>query len=141
MQSGVSAGMNGGISVTTSRAPFYEYKKTRRVSSRTFETEQEFLTKCIQRMKALPVGHFLLKLPQQKAIYVEAPFVADPWITERRKQANLARVLAQPCYEIARIEPARKPIELPPIVAAPDPYQSASPALEFAGDPPIDFRE
>jgi hypothetical protein len=140
-QGSKSFGLNGGLSFSKSTAPFYEYKKTRRVSSRTFETEQEFLTRCIQKMKALPVGQFMLKLPQKPALFVQAPYVPDPWITERRKQANLTRVFAQPCYETAGIEPGRNLIDVPTPAPTPATYQSAPPALEFAGDPPSDFLE
>jgi hypothetical protein len=119
---GTNSGTNFGMSMNVANVPFYEYKKRRNVSSRTFETEQEYLTNCLQRAKAQPVGHFLLKLPKQRARFVRAPFVPDPRITERRKSANLARVYAQPCY----LDPAKAPEQAPPA-----PYQFKEPEVKF----------
>jgi len=120
-QVGANLGINANVNRTTSRVPFYEYVKRRIVSSRTFETEQEFLTKCLQKVKALPRGHFLLKLPKRPAMFLCAPFVRDPQITERRRTANLERVYDQPCYERRS-----KPLG---ITAAPA-YQLPAPAVE-----------
>jgi hypothetical protein len=76
----------------------------------------------LQQAKAQPVGHFLLKLPKQRARFVRAPFVPEPKITERRKSANLARVYAQPCY----LDPAQAGEQMP---AAP--YQVEEPEVKF----------
>jgi hypothetical protein len=119
---GTNSGTNSLTTMNVANVPFYEYKKRRNVSSRTFETEQEYLTKCLQRAKAQPVGHFLLKLPKRPARFIRAPFVADPKITERRKSANLARVYAQPCY----LDPAKAAEQAPPA-----PYQLAEPEVKF----------
>lgn len=105
-QAGVSASVNRNQSESKSLVPFYEYKKTETVTSRTFETEQEFLTKCLQKAKAQPVGHYLLKLPKRPALFIRGPFVHDPQITTARRAANLARVHAQPCYELRNAPPA-----------------------------------
>jgi len=61
--------------------PHYEYQKSRNVSSRTFLSEQEFLTLGIQKIKAQPTGHFLIKVPTKPAVFVRAPWVTPPRIT------------------------------------------------------------
>lgn len=130
-QAGTSGSVSGSWNRSTSRVPHYEYLKHRVVSSRTFETEQEFLTKCLQKTKAQAVGHFLLKLPKRQALFLRAPFVRDPWVTERQRTANLERVYAQPCYE------RRASAALTASPAAPS--QLPSPAVEFSEAPPSTF--
>ncbi len=108
---------NYGRATSYAQVPFYEYRKRRNVSARTFETEQEYLTKCLQTAKAQPVGHFILKLPKQPALFVRGPHVREPWISERQRKANLDRVYAQPCYEKLGDKtpmPANHPYQLPP---------------------------
>jgi len=123
---GSSEATNRGTTMGVVSVPFYEYRKRRNVSSRTFETEQEFLTKCLQKAKAQPVGHFLLKLPKRPALFLRAPFVRDPWITERQRTANLARVYEQLCYE------RREPPALPPTTAS----QLTAPDIQFGAKSP-----
>jgi hypothetical protein len=119
---GTNSLVTTGMTMNVTKTPFYEYERRRNVSSRTFETEQEYLTKCLQRAKAQPVGHFLLKLPKRPARFVRAPFVPDPRITERRKVANLARVYEQPCYR-------DRATDNEPIPTAP--YQIENPEVDF----------
>ena len=127
-QSGTNFGINGSFNRSTSRVPFYEYVKRRIVSSRTFETEQEFLTKCLQKVKALQVGHYLLKLPKRPVLFLRAPFVREPQITERRRAANLDRVYDQACYERRGPDPPKLP--------AATAYQLPAPAVESSETSP-----
>ncbi len=110
------------MTMNVAKVPFYEYEK-RRISRRDIQSEDEYLTKCLQQAKAQPVGHFLLKLPKRPARFVRAPFVPDPKITERRKSANLARVYAQPCY--------RQPAKETEQAAAATPYQVETPEVKL----------
>ena len=93
-----TTGLSLGSSRTKSLTPWHEYRKRRIVSSRQFLNLEEQMTLWLQRIKALPIGHFLLKLPDQKAIFVRAPFVQDPWISAQRRQAALERIYQQSCY-------------------------------------------
>ena len=118
---GTNCGTTTGMTMNVTKVPFYEYEKRRNVSSRTFETEQEYLTKCLQRAKAQPVGHFLLKLPKSPAHLFAHPLspILKSLNAERRQisrasMSNLATVTA-------------KPIE--PIPAAP--YQIEIPEVNF----------
>ncbi len=129
---GTTRGTSSGTATGVARVPFYEYRKSRRVSSRTYETEQEFLTKCLQKAKAQPVGHFILKLPKRPALFLRAPFVRDPWITERRRAANLERVYAQPCYE-RRDQPGQPPVR--------SSYQLLPGAVQLPANPPVEPAE
>src|SRR5262249_22805842 len=81
-----------------SRVPFYEYKKERRVSSRTFESEQEFLTKMLQKVKGQPQAHAFVKVPDKPGRFVRLPRVRTPWISASTRAAGHERVFSQPFY-------------------------------------------
>jgi hypothetical protein len=103
--------------------PFYEYIKRRPVSSRTFLNLEEFLTIALQKIKELPRGHFVLKVPGHRALFVCAPFVETPRITARLRAIARERIFSQPCYsrseEIEAEERARiKRIHKAPIKEA-----------------------
>src|SRR5207245_1032162 len=66
----IAAGLTAGKNKSKSVTPFYEYRKTRPVSSRQFLSEPEQLLLATQKIKAQPKGHFLLKAPGHKALFV-----------------------------------------------------------------------
>lgn len=104
-----------GESVAKTIQPFHAYNKRRVVSSRTFLTEQEFLTLGLQKIKEQPRGHFLIKVPGKRAVFARAPFVREPRITARQLAAARERIFAQPYYtriEATAVEPA-PPLALP----------------------------
>jgi hypothetical protein len=128
-QSGAGVSINGSLSRSTSRVPFYEYEKNRVVTSRTFESESEYLTECVKKAKAQPRGCFLLKLPKRPALFLRAPYVPDVKATSTRRNKKLEQVFSQPFY----LSPASEPLHLSPM-------QSAAPMLEST-DPPEEFGE
>jgi len=87
-----------GVTETRSRVPFYENKKTRRVSSRTFETEAEFLTTKLQKIKGLPQAHAFVKVPGKPGRFLRLPRVRTPWIPERTRKAGFVRIFGHPFY-------------------------------------------
>jgi len=93
-----SAGVSAGVTETRSRVPFYENKKTRRVSSRTFETEAEFLTTKLQKIKGLPQAHAFVKVPGKPGRFLRLLRVRTPWIPERTRKAGFARIFGHPFY-------------------------------------------
>lgn len=97
-QAGNSTGQSSGLALTMTAVPFYEYKKRRVVSSRTFLSEAEFLTLGLQKLRLQPRGHFALKVPGKRAVFLRAPLVKDPWLSASARDRALARVFSQPCY-------------------------------------------
>jgi len=120
--------LNGSWTQSWSRAPFHEYVKRRVVSSRTFQTLDEFLTVALQAIKRQPRGHFVVKVPDKKAVFVKAHYVREPRIPEALRGRALARA-----YESLR--PAPPAPEASPTRA----YQLPAPAVEFSELPPADF--
>jgi hypothetical protein len=107
------------VTIGATRVPFYEYEKRRVVTSRTFESEAEYLTQCLQKAKAQPRGCFLLKLPKRPALFLRAPHVPDVKATIRRRKNKLERVFSQPFY--LPPTPAREPSHPPkPMVESTD---------------------
>jgi len=99
-----------GWSESETEQPFYEYKKRRVVSSRTFLSEQEFLTLGLQRIKGQPRGHFVIKVPGKRAVFARAPFIKAPHLTARQLARARERIFAQPCYtKITDSEIERQP--------------------------------
>lgn len=133
-QSGFSAGINGSWNQSWSTAPFYEYIKRWRVSSRTFQTLDEFLTLALQMVKRQPRGHFVIKVPDHKAIFARAYFVRDPWIPDAQRRRALERMLRS-------LMPERTELQVLP---APQAYQLPAPAVESSENlpaPPEDTDE
>jgi len=97
-QIGMVAAQTGTASLALSVVPFYEYIKRYRVSSRTFESFDEFLIGCMQKLKRQTTGHFVLKTPTSPTVFVRSPFVRTPFVPTRRLASTLARVFARPCY-------------------------------------------
>lgn len=93
-----SLNVSSGESDSVSRAPFYEYKEEWRVSSRTFETEQEFLTGRVQKTKAQLQAHVFLKVPSTPGRFLALPWVRTPRISTRMRAAGLKRVFDQSFY-------------------------------------------
>ena len=63
------------------------------MSALTFQTLDEFLTLALQIIKRQPRGHFLIKVPDQKAVFVRAYFVREPWIPTAIRTRALERIL------------------------------------------------
>jgi len=119
-----SRGHNLAFNTGLSRVPFYEYKKHWRVSSRTFLTEQEFLTLQLQKIKAQPQAHCFVKVPGKRGRFVALPRITDPWISARTREAGLQRVFGQPFYstheECEMLESNQR--SLPPATEAEDSF-------------------
>jgi hypothetical protein len=127
-----TTGGNTGFTFSTARVPFYEYAKRRNVSSRTFVSEAEYLTGCLQKIKAQPQKHFVLKTENNPAIFCSAAFVGDPKISARRRAEALTRMFQEPFYL-----PATNPAVVITIEATP--YRTAHPMVEFSEPPPATF--
>jgi hypothetical protein len=106
------------ISVSETISPFHEYHREDIVSSRTYLTPEEQTRLAIQLLKAIPKAHFALKTPESTAHLVQAPWVDEPRITQRKLGAALARVYAEPFY-IPR-NTAESPRTPEPLLPAPD---------------------
>jgi hypothetical protein len=61
-------------------------------TSRTFRSLDEFLTVSLQKFKALPRGHFVIKVPDRKAVFVRAHFIRVPWIGSSMRTKALERM-------------------------------------------------
>jgi len=97
---GVTPSVSEGESWTESETaqPYTSYIKHRVVTSRTFLPEEEQVTLVAQKIYNLPKGHFVLKLPTKPAIFVRAPIVPNPQLTDEEREAALGRIYAQPIY-------------------------------------------
>ena len=102
-----SFNVSHGMSESTSDVPFYDYGKLWRVSSRTFESEQEYLTINLQQIKSQPQAHVFLKVPGTAGCFLTLPRVKTPWISARARAAGLERVFAEPHY--ARLDTGQIP--------------------------------
>ncbi len=87
-----------GMSESTSDVPFYDYRKLWRVSSRTFESEQEYLTINLQQIKSQPQAHVFLKVPGTAGCFLKLPRVKTPRISARARAAGLEKVFDKPYY-------------------------------------------
>jgi hypothetical protein len=94
-------GTTRGTSETRTRTPFYEYRKTRVVSSRTFLTKEEFLTLGLQRVRGQVQGDFVVKAPGHPAVFLRGPFVETPRIGAKLLGDALARIFLAPFYHRA----------------------------------------
>jgi hypothetical protein len=128
---GTNSGMNTGMNTGVAIVPFYEYNKRRVVSSRTFVSQEEFLTARLQEIKAQPQAHFVLKTDGHPAIFCKAPFVGDPRISNRRRGEALARIFSEAFYL-----PAPPPVRA--AIAAVS-YQPEDRMVEFSEPPPLNF--
>jgi hypothetical protein len=97
-----STGTNNSVSATVTLTPFHEYRKRRVPSSRTFWTEQEFLTERIKDVSGLPRGSFVVKVPTKPAVRVRAPFVPEP----RVRAAMLAAARTRLASLLSYVPPA-----------------------------------
>ena len=93
-------------SVTT--APFYAYRKRRNVTSREFLSKDDFLTLGLQKIKALPVGHFVVKVPGKRAVFARAPFIKESRITTKQLARAREQIFSQPYYT-RRVEIEERP--------------------------------
>jgi hypothetical protein len=83
---------------STSDVPFYEYKKEYRVSSRTFQSEQEYLTENLQKLMGQRIAHAFVKVSCKPGRFLILPQVRTPWISDRTREAGLSRVFDKPFY-------------------------------------------
>lgn len=90
--------LTGARNSSTSQVPFYEYNKEYRVSSRTFQTEQEYLTEYLKKMLGQPQAHALVKVPGEPGRFLALPWVRTPSISGKTRAAGLARVFGLPYY-------------------------------------------
>lgn len=99
-QSGLSIARSGITNRTVSQVPFHSYRKRRVVSSRTFLSEQEFLTLGLQRIKALPMGQCVVKTPSHRAVFLRLPLVRTPHVSSNLTEAARVRIFSQPFYRL-----------------------------------------
>jgi hypothetical protein len=99
-------------SESITETPFHEYHREDIVSSRTYLTPEEQTLLAIQEMKALPRAHFVLKTPESSACVMRAPWVDEPWISQRALEEKLARVYAQPYYVRSTSQDTQEPVPL-----------------------------
>ena len=100
--------------MTVSFVPFYEYHVSRNVSSRTFVTKDEFLTRKLQAVKALPRGSFLIKTPTSQALLLNAPFVAVRKLSAAVLARAKAQIFSADFYHSVPLDPEIKVITAPP---------------------------
>lgn len=81
-----------GRSVTRTWVPMTHHIKRRVVSSRTFLTEQEFLTLKLQKAKGLPQACFALKVPGHRTHFLRGPYVSTPIVGEARRRIRMDEV-------------------------------------------------
>lgn len=139
------------VSRGTAHTPFYEYKKEERVSSRAFESEQEFVTTMLQKMKRQPEAHVFLKVPGKSGRFLRLPWVTAPWISEKTRNAGLERVYSLPFYSRLSNPVAERLLEdslMPPIgggrltsvaISKDVPIPSENEDEDFAG-PEVSFK-
>ncbi len=87
----------GSVSTSVSHQPFYEYRKRRVPSSRTFWTREEFLTEWVKTLRRLPQAHFVAKVPGKPAVAIRAAFVPTPRVSDRLLLEARARLRTLPC--------------------------------------------
>lgn len=70
---GITPTFGRSTSKSVATAPFYEYKKRQRVSSRQFLTLEDFLTEYMNKMKRQKLGQFLIQTPMGEIQFFQAP--------------------------------------------------------------------
>jgi hypothetical protein len=130
-----STALTAGASFSMSIVPFEEKLKRRVVSSRTFRSEQEFMTLQVQKLKSLPERHFIVKTDGSPALFCRAPLVPDPRISDERRGKALAKVYGASYYFSPGVPVGSAPPGLDPTSHLDDRM------LEFSEPPPIDFWE
>jgi hypothetical protein len=93
-----SRGVSHGRSETVTWQPSTRYEKRRIVSSRTFWTEQEVLTKYKQIVEQLPRQHFVVKVSTKPAVFVRAPDVEPVALSSTTRARARAAIFAAPFY-------------------------------------------
>jgi hypothetical protein len=108
-------------SISRTRVPFYENIKRRKVTSRTFESEQEFLTKALQKLHMQPLGCCAMKVPLQPIRFIRTPWIDEPWLEAADRDQALRVMYAQPFYSTREQVDAEEAERLSkiPIVAQP----------------------
>ncbi len=124
-QDGCIMGLNAGYTRSVSSIPFHELTKHWQVD-KTFWQLDEFLTVCLQKFKAQPRGHFVIKVPDHKAVFVRANYVRVPWVSNAMRERALARM-----HE--RLLAAGSPTAIAP--PANPAYQLSSGEVKSAGEP------
>lgn len=98
VQRAKTEGISGGVTHSQSTVPFYEYKKSRIVSSRTFVSEAEFLTRELQKVKSQRTAAFVIKTPHSKALFLRGPFVGIRRLALPVLQAARRRIFGAAFY-------------------------------------------
>jgi hypothetical protein len=99
---GMSASETAGESETVTETPYTEYIKSRKVSSRTFFTEQEFLRMAITKLKLQGRGEFMVKVPGVRPNFLRAHWVSNEKLRSSDRELALAQVYSQPFYRPIR---------------------------------------
>jgi hypothetical protein len=127
---------------SSTESPFYEYIKRRPVVNRTYLTEQEQMTEFLKKIKAQPVGHFVLKVQGKKARFMKAPFVADRVVPKNRLAQAREKIFALPYYtrkaDIKREEFLKLPA---PVLVESDPAATMNGTKKYGGrNPTLDIK-
>jgi hypothetical protein len=127
-QHSLGVSVNGSWSESRSVVPFHELRKHWQWENIYWRLD-EFLTLCLQRFKALPKMHFVLKVPGDKAVFARAHFVRVPWISKALRTRALERIVRSLTPDNS-VRPALSP--------AP-PYQLPAAELESPGPAPENY--
>ena len=95
-----------GETESVTRGPAYEYEEREITSSRTYLTPEEQDRLAIQKLMTLPNRTAALKTPESPAVFFKTPFVPDPRLTRRRRDAALGRIYAALPFYFPRESPA-----------------------------------
>jgi hypothetical protein len=93
----ITRGTNRSITQGVTPSMSEEHGSSASYSIQALTPEEQTLLS-IQAMKAIPIAHFLLKVPGKPALIVRAPWVEEPKITKKTLEAGLERVYALPYY-------------------------------------------
>jgi len=74
------------------------FDSNRHVSSRTFVTKDEYLTRKLIAVKSLPTGSFLIKTPRSHAVLISAPFVKLTKLSADLLARAKAKIFSAPYY-------------------------------------------
>jgi hypothetical protein len=103
---GVSSGVTEGVQSGTSDAhttgesiaPFYEYRKRRNVTSRTYVSFEEFIITQLQRLKGMLKTHFAIKIPHHSLVFLQAPYATPLALAPGRLEECFKKITSKPYY-------------------------------------------
>jgi len=111
---------SNGWNQSRSMVPFHEFTKHWQWE-KTYWQFNEFLTLCVQKIKTLPPRHFVIKVPEHKAVFVRAHFIREPWVPNAMRARALERI------HRSLTTPPSNQVALP----MPPAYQLAPPTVEL----------